>query len=323
MKVVGDEVAGLEVESDGVTVVAAETGCDFGHEGSGAFGQNEGSGDAIVETIEVGGVVIGVAMEVAEIKVGGVGAEGLAEVVVGSSEVGVAGVEVGKGFAQVGAGGVGEKTGVVGQLVDAAEEGDGGGVVGAEHVGHHAALEVVDVAAGDVSVVGEAVFLLTDGESDLFAEGPLGPQFGEAAVERFEIAAADHLGVEAEFFEEAGLEAEAVAAGFVGVAFAGGTLGPVVLAMVAAEEPEFLEDGVGVALVNASEVLPLFAEGGGVGEGWRKEGGGGWGRGVASQVGEGSQCGEGESEDGSREREAHGWEVEGWSRGAGRWLVPP
>ena len=267
LEVVGEEKAGLEVESDGVTVIAAETGCDFGHEGSGAFGQNEGSGDAVVETIEVGGVVIGFAMEVAEIKVGGVGAEGLTEVVVGGSEVGVAGVEVSKGFAHVSAGGVGEKTGVVGQPVDAAEEGDGGCIVGAEHIGHHASLEVVDVAAGDVSVVGEAVFLLAEGESDLFAEGPLGPKFGKAAVERFEVTAADHLGVEAKFFEESGLEAEAVAAGFVGVAFAGGTFGPVVLTVVAAEDPEFLEDGVGVALIDASEVLPFFAEGGGGGEG--------------------------------------------------------
>ena len=114
LKVVGDEVAGLEVESDGVSVFAAETGCDFGHEGAGAFGQNEGGGDAVVETIEVCGVVVGVAMEVAEIKVGGVGAEGLAEVVVGGSEVGVAGVEVGEGFSHVCPGCVGEEAGVVG-----------------------------------------------------------------------------------------------------------------------------------------------------------------------------------------------------------------
>jgi hypothetical protein len=69
--------------------------------------------------------------------------------------------------------------------------------------------------------------------------------------------------MEAEFFEEAGLEAEAVAAGFIGLAFASGAVGPVVLAMVAAEEPEFLKDGVGVALVEASEVFPFVAEGGG------------------------------------------------------------
>ncbi len=116
--------------------------------------------------------------------------------------------------------------------------------------------------------MGEAVFLLTDREGNLFAEGPLDPEFGEASVKRFEVAAADHLGVEAEFFEQAGLEAYTVATGFVGLAFASGTVGPVILAMVAAEEPEFLEDGVGVALVEAAEIFPFLAEGG-----WGFEGG--------------------------------------------------
>lgn len=206
-------------------------------------------------------------MEEAEIEVGGVGAEGLAEVAITGSEEGVAGIEVGEGISNVGPGGIGEEAGVVGPSVDATEEGHGWGVVRADHVGQHATLEVIDVAAGDVSVVGEAMFLLTDGESDFFVEGPLDPEFGEAAVEGFEIAAADHLGMEAEFFEQAGLEADAVAAGFEGIVLAGGTFGPVVLAMVAAEEPQFLKDGVGVALVEASEVFPLVAEGGGSGEG--------------------------------------------------------
>ena len=267
LEVVGDEVARLEVESDGVTVFAAEAGGDFGHEGSGAFGQNEGGGDAIVETIEVGRVVVGVAMEVTEIKVGGVGAEGFAEIVIAGGEEGVAGIEIGESFAHVSAGRIGEEAGVVSEFVDATEEGDGGGIVCAEHVGHHAALKVVDVAAGDVSVVGEAVLLLPDGERNLFAEGPLDPEFGEAVVEGFEVAAANHLGVEAEFFEEAGLEADAVAAGFEGIVLAGGAVGPVVLAVVTAEEPKLLEDGIGVALVEATEVFPFFAEGGGGGEG--------------------------------------------------------
>ncbi len=115
--------------------------------------------------------------------------------------------------------------------------------------------------------MGEAMFLLTDGEGEFFAEGPLDPEFGEAVVEGFEVAAADHLGMEAEFFKEAGLETDTVAAGFVGLAFASGTVGPMILAMVTAEEPEFLEDGVGVAFVEATEVFPFFAEGGGGGEG--------------------------------------------------------
>lgn len=250
-------------------------------------------------------------MEVAQIQVRGIGAEGLAEIVVGGGEVGVAGIEVGEGCSHVGPGRVGEEAGVVGQFVDATEEGHGRGIVRAEHVGHHATFEVIDVATGDVPVMGEAVFLLPDGKGDFFVEGPLDPEFGEAVVEGFEVAAADHLGMEAEFFEEAGLEAEAVAAGFIGLAFASGAVGPVILAMVTAEEPELLEDGVGVALVEASEVFPFFAEGGGGGEGGGNDFGRlGWSRFASGGSGGADhEGGEGESSELAEEGVGGRWVV--------------
>jgi hypothetical protein len=107
------------------------------------------------------------------------------------------------------------------------------------------------------------------------------------------------------------LEADAVAAGFKGFVLAGGTFGPVVLAMVATEEPQFLKDGVGVALVEASEVFPLVAEGGGGGEGGGDDAGrfeGSWLAG-RDRTGCDEETGDGKTSELAKEGVGGRWEV--------------
>lgn len=176
-------------------------------------------------------------------------------------EVAPARIELRERIAHARAGRVGEQACIVAKTSAFAAQRDRRRVVQPEHVREHAALQIVDVAAGDVAVVGKAVLLLTDGQIERIAEGPLRPQLGEAVVKGLKVSAADHLGVQRQLVEEFALESHPQAAVFETLLIpAVAAINPVLLGVIAAQEPEFLHDRVVLILIHAPEVLELLAE---------------------------------------------------------------
>ena len=288
-ELVREEEAGLEVERDRVALGAAEAGGDLGDERHRSFGEDQRARNRVVEAGQVGRIALGMAVQVAAVERRGVGAAEVAEVIGEGRQPGGAGVKVREGFPHVPFGEVREDAGVVVELADAARERHGGGVIQAHHVGEHGALHEAHVAARDVAVVREAVLLLTDGELQGGVEFPARPEFGEAVVGRFEVAAADRLRVDGQVIVHLGLEAETDAAAFERALAATDAARVMVVAVVAAEHPEFLESLGLLVLVDESEVLEPLLERRLRG---RSAGAGGLGLRAQGQGGAGNQQGE-------------------------------
>lgn len=87
-------------------------------------------------------------------------------------------------------------------------EGDGRGIVRAEHVDQGTTLKSLNVAAGYVTVVGETVLLLADGELHGIAEHPSYPELGEAVIHGFKITSTDGLRMEDQVIKKLGLSSD-------------------------------------------------------------------------------------------------------------------
>ena len=108
--------------------------------------------------------------------------------------------------------------------------------------------------------MGEAVLLLADGEVERFRELPADPEFGEAIVGRFEIAAADRLRVHGQSVEHRGLETEADAAALETGILTVAAVVIVVMSVIAAEHPQLLQAGVLLVLVDQAQVLEALLQ---------------------------------------------------------------
>ena len=107
----------------------------------------------------------------------------------------------------------------------------------------------------------EAVLLLADGEVERFRELPADPEFGEAIVGRFEVAAADRLRVHRQPVEHRGLEAEADAAALEAGILSVAAVVVVVMSVVAAKHPQFLEARILFVPVDQAQVFEALFEG--------------------------------------------------------------
>lgn len=153
------------------------------------------------------------------------------------------------------------------------------------------------------------MLLLADGEVERITERPLRPKLGEAVVKGLQVRAADHLGMQRELVEELPLKPHAQTAVFKAfLILTVAAIRPVLLAMVAAQQPELLHDRVVFVGVDAAQVLEHITQALGRG---RRHSSGQVGRlciGFASCEGGQAGSGEGQYNEAAGDHvRSHGW----------------